>query len=60
VLPLSKLQPGMILARNLKTISGRLLLPEGATIAAAHIEKLANFSKIDPIDGGIHVYLPAS
>jgi response regulator RpfG family c-di-GMP phosphodiesterase len=60
VLPLSKLQPGMILARNLKTISGRLLLPEGATIAAAHIEKLANFSKIDPISGGIHVYLPAS
>jgi putative two-component system response regulator len=60
VLPLSKLRPGMVLSRNLKTVSGRLLLPEKAVLREAHIEKIQNFSKIDPIDGGIYVYLSES
>lgn len=58
VVPLSRLEPGMVLSRNLKTVSGRLLLPERAVVQPAHIEKLQNFNKIDPIDGGIYIFLP--
>jgi hypothetical protein len=58
VLPLSQLRPGMMLSRDLKTVSGRLLLPEKAVIQEAHIEKLQNFIKIDPIEGGIYVCKP--
>jgi hypothetical protein len=56
--PLSKLKPGMVLSRDLKTVSGRLLLPEKAVIQEAHIEKIRNFSLIDPIAGGLFVYVP--
>jgi response regulator RpfG family c-di-GMP phosphodiesterase len=56
--PLSQLRPGMVLSRNLKTLGGLLLLPERAVIQEAHIEKILNFSKIDPIAGGIFICLP--
>ena len=56
VIPVSKLEPGMVLSRNLRTISDRLLMVANTVIHQAHIEKIYNFNRIDPIDGGVYVY----
>ena len=57
VIPISKLEPGMVLSRNLKTVGDRLLMVANTVIHQAHIEKIYNFNQIDPIDGGgVYVY----
>ncbi|MEA3361125.1 MAG: response regulator [Thermodesulfobacteriota bacterium] len=56
VIQLSDLQPGMIIARPIKTNSGRLLLAQDAEIQNIHIEKLAKFHQVDPIVDRIYVY----
>jgi response regulator RpfG family c-di-GMP phosphodiesterase len=56
VIPVSKLEPGMVLSRNLRTISDRLLMVANTVIHQAHIEKIYNFNRIDPIDGGVYIY----
>ena len=50
------LEPGMKLARDIKTISGRMLMTKGSTLTEAHIIRLKQFSKIDPIVDRIYVY----
>jgi len=57
VIPISKLEPGMVLSRNLRTVGDRLLMVANTVIHQAHIEKIYNFNRIDPIDGGgVYVY----
>jgi len=53
---LEELREGMTLARNLKTVGGILLLPAQSRLQAAHLEKIHNFHRIDPIIGRITIY----
>ncbi|MEW5949310.1 MAG: HD domain-containing phosphohydrolase [Thermodesulfobacteriota bacterium] len=53
---LADLRPDMVLARELKTHSGRLLMPKDAVLKEAYLEKIKKFHEIDPIVGWIYVY----
>jgi putative nucleotidyltransferase with HDIG domain len=53
---LSELAPGMILSRDLRTGTGRLLLAKGTALAAVQIERVLNFHGIDPVTQRIFVY----
>lgn len=53
---LEELKEGMTLARDLKTAGGILLLPAQSRLQAAHLEKIYNFHRIDPIIGQITIY----
>lgn len=59
-LPLRGLAAGMVLARGIKTKSGRLLMSEGTKIQEAHLEKLANLTRIDPVVDLVYVLKPTS
>lgn len=48
-------KPGMVLAKNLVTGSGRLLITKGTTLTVPLIEKVKNFNNIDPIPGGFRI-----
>ncbi|MFH0810515.1 MAG: HD domain-containing phosphohydrolase [Pseudomonadota bacterium] len=58
IVPLDKLESGMVLSRSLKTVGGRLLLPGKSVIRQTHIEKIKCFARIDPVEGGIYVFVP--
>ena len=47
---------GDILCSLDRTISDRLLTVANTVIHQAHIEKIYNFNRIDPIDGGVYIY----
>ncbi|TSA05996.1 MAG: response regulator [Deltaproteobacteria bacterium] len=53
---LADLQPDMVLARELRTHTGRLLMPKDAVLKEAYLEKVKKFHEIDPIVGWIYVY----
>lgn len=53
---LEDLKPDMALARDLRTVSGRLLMPKGAVLKEAYLDKVKKFHAIDPIVGWIYVY----
>jgi response regulator RpfG family c-di-GMP phosphodiesterase len=53
---LEQLKEGMTLARDLKTSGGILLLPAQSRLQAAHLEKIHNFHRIDPIIDRITIY----
>ncbi len=55
---LDQLEEGMILARDLYTSKGILLIPKDEVIRQAHIDKIRNYHRIDPIVGGVYVYKP--
>lgn len=46
---LSQLQEGMVISRDISTGSGRLLVPKGAVLSNAIIDRLRNFHTLDPI-----------
>jgi len=52
---LSDLRPGMVLARDVWTVRGRLLLSKGTRVQYTHIGKLMVFDELDPIRGAIFV-----
>lgn len=52
---ISEVQPGMVLAKDLKTDRGRLLVTKGTVLSSALIEKVLNFNRIDPITGHVLV-----
>ena len=56
---LEQLKEGMVLAEDLKTDSGLLLMTRGETIRQIHLEKLRNFHRIDPIVSRIRVFREA-
>ncbi|HCO12023.1 MAG TPA: hypothetical protein DIT19_02200, partial [Desulfonauticus sp.] len=43
VVGIEELKPGMILASDIKTVNGRLILPKGLTLEAKHIEYLKSW-----------------
>jgi len=51
------LKPGMVLAKDLTTSKGRLLVTKGTEFSEALIEKVRNFNRIDPISGPVHVLI---
>jgi response regulator RpfG family c-di-GMP phosphodiesterase len=53
---LEELKEGMTLARDLKTAGGILLLPAQSRLQTAHLEKIHNFHRIDPIIDRITIY----
>lgn len=55
ILPISEIKPGMVLVENLVTSKGRLLVTKGTVLTVALVEKVANFHRIDPIAGGVHI-----
>jgi len=55
---LETLQPSMVIARDLRTVSGRLLMPKGTTIKDEFLEKIRQNQKYDPVIDGIYVYRP--
>ena len=54
--PLSKLRPGMVLARGIYSPNGMLLAPEGQQLNPTSIEKLLNHDRIQPINKSLVVY----
>jgi len=48
-IPVDSLAVGMVLTRDLYTGQGRLLLPKDEAVNSAHLERIRNFHKIDPI-----------
>jgi response regulator RpfG family c-di-GMP phosphodiesterase len=53
---LSELRPGMVLAQNVYTANGLLLIPEGRELSAPAIEKVLNHDRIQPITQALTVY----
>jgi len=52
------MRPEMVISRDLRTVSGRLLMRKGAKITVSNIEKICNQQEFDPVIDGIFVYLP--
>lgn len=51
-----ELKPGMVIARDVRTVSGLLLLRSGNKVTEANIERITHFQKVDPVIDGIYVY----
>ncbi len=54
-LRVSELEEGMVLSRDLKTVTNVLLVPAGTQLTAAVIQKIHRYQNIDPIAGGVYV-----
>jgi len=52
---LGSLESGMVLARNVYSGSGLLLLQNGTTLDAKHIEVLQRYHELDPFDNRLYV-----
>ncbi len=52
---LHELKPGMVLSRDLTTVSNVLLLPKGTVFTESIIGKLLKHQNIDPIGGGVYI-----
>lgn len=55
-IPLKDLAPGMILARAIYSHNGVLLIPEGARLNPAYLEKLADHNRSHPLPQSLLVY----
>lgn len=53
---LSELRPGMVLAQDIYTANGLLLIPEGRELSAPAIQKVLNHDRIEPITQALAVY----
>ncbi len=53
---LSELKEGMVLSRDLKTITNVLLLPKDKKVTRSHLKKIVKYQKIDPIASGVYIY----
>ena len=54
--PLSELQEGMVLSRDLRTRNGILLVPKDEPIKPSYLEKIRNFAAIYPTDPYAYVH----
>ena len=54
--PLSELQPGMVLARGIYTANGLLLAPDGQRLTEAYIHRLLNHHRVTPLQEALLVY----
>ncbi len=53
---LANVAPGMVLANDLYTIGGTLLLATGQKLTQQSIRRVRTIAQVDPILGEIHVY----
>jgi len=53
---LGELSPGMVIARDVFTQGGRLLLAKNNIVEGPHLEKIKAFNEVDSIQGNIVVY----
>jgi len=51
-----ELREGMVLARDLYTPSGLLLVAKGEVVEASYIEKIKNYNRVNPIQDGVYIY----
>ncbi len=58
LIPLEELQEGMILAKNLRTAEGRILLSKGTQFEKASIRSIHDLAKRGAIKNQIHVIFP--
>ena len=54
-LRVSDLEEGMVLSRDLKTVTNVLLVPTGTRLSQEIIRKIQQYQNIDPIAGGVYV-----
>jgi len=54
--PLSNLQEGMILSRDVYTRSGVMLMPKDESLRKSFVEKICTYHQSDPVAGDIYVY----
>ena len=54
-LSLSDLRPGMVLAREIRTASGRLLIGAGVCVTDDVVSRLRRFQSTDPVVDMVHV-----
>jgi putative nucleotidyltransferase with HDIG domain len=54
-LGLTELAPGMVLSRNIYSVSGRLLLAKGARLTSQNINRIRSIARLDSIVGNIFV-----
>ncbi|MCL5097843.1 MAG: two-component system response regulator, partial [Candidatus Omnitrophica bacterium] len=53
---LCELRPGMVLAKEIYTANGMLLIPEGQVLNDLFIDKLRNHNRLIPITQSLLVY----
>ncbi|MFH1076273.1 MAG: HD domain-containing phosphohydrolase [Pseudomonadota bacterium] len=56
VLSLKELRQGMVLSRDIETISGRMLAGKDTVIKEDYLKKLMAFNELDPITDRIRIY----
>ena len=54
-IPIPELKPGMILSRDLVTMTNVLLVPAGNQLDQRTIEKIQKYQSVDPVQGGVFV-----
>ncbi len=54
---LSELKPGMVISRDIYTVTNVLLVPKGVTLTEHLIEKIYSYQNVDPIRSGIFITL---
>ncbi len=52
----NELRPDMVVSREVRTVSGLLLMPRGTRLAESHLEKVRKFQQFDPVIDGIYIY----
>ncbi len=50
-----ELQEGMVLSRDLKTMTNVLLVPAGTRLTHSIIHKIQQYQQVDPIAGGVYI-----
>ncbi len=53
--PVPELKPGMVLSRDLITVTNVLLVPKKTQLEPRIIEKIQKYQSIDPVQGGVFV-----
>ena len=53
--PIESLMEGQVLAEDVATVEGQIILREGTVLGAAHLEKLANFAMIGAVSGPVFI-----
>ena len=50
-----ELRADMVVVREVRTVSGLLLMPRGTKVTKSHIEKIEKFQQFDPIIDGVYI-----
>lgn len=55
-IPIKELKEGMVLAKNIITAGGILLIARGETLSQVYVEKIKNYARIDPSMSTAYIY----